>query len=340
LVAVVFLVWYGANYLLRAPAGLFSRGPYLTGLGMTTADFAWQLESGDRRPVAIDVLGPDGRTRRAVGGRLTGLRPGTRYAWTANVGGRSAAAGGFTTAPRTAAAPFTLVSFGDYGSGNAHEYAIGRLAAAAEPRLILSSGDSAYLVAAPPVLDRTIFEPLRDLLAQAPMLSALGEHDLAWRDGAAVISALHLPGHRYAVQYGPVQVVVLGLQADASARSYAARTLGRCRPACPVRFVLVHRPIPAQNPIIPLLRSRKVSAILAGHLHRYERQLRGGVLQLTVGTGGKGAGSAKYTPASPGAQVSMIAYGFLRIDVGAARVDYRFVDERGHVRDHAVQHIP
>ena len=58
------------------------------------------------------------------------------------------------------------------------------------------------------------------------MVAALGEHDLAWRDGAAVISALHLPGHQYSVQYGPVQVVVLGLQADASALAYAAKALG------------------------------------------------------------------------------------------------------------------
>lgn len=338
LVVVVALSWYGANYLLRPPVGVFLRGPYLTRTTTSAADFAWQLKSG-QPPGTLRALAPDGTSRVAVGGRLTGLRPGTRYEWTANVGGHSAAVGAFTTAPLSAATPFTLVSFGDYGSGNVHEYAVARLAAAADPRLVLSSGDNAYLIAAPPVLNRLIFRPLHALLGEAPMVAALGEHDLAWRDGAAVISALHLPGHHYAVQYGPVQVVVLGLEADASARSYAAKTLGRCRTPCPVRFVLVHRPISTTNAIIPLLRRRHVAAILAGHLHRYERQVRAGVLEFTVGTGGEVAGSPQYTPATPGAQVSLLTYGFLRIDINQDHVSYRFVNDSGKVLDHIQEPI-
>ena len=94
---------------------------------------------------------------------------------------------------------------------------------------MLSEGDNSYLLAAPPLLDRAIFDPLRALLAEAPMVATLGEHDLAWDDGSAVISALHLPGHHYSVQYGPVQIVVLGLEADGprsrtpAGRSAAAR---------------------------------------------------------------------------------------------------------------------
>jgi hypothetical protein len=333
LVVVVALTWYGATYLLPPPAGVFLRAPYLTRVTTGEADVAWQLKPG-QPPVMLRALAPDGTSDVAVGGRLTGLRPDTRYEWTANVGGHSAAVGAFTTAPRSAGTPITLVAFGDYGSGNAHEYAVGRLAAAADPRLVLSAGDNAYLIAAPPVLNRLIFRPLQALLAEAPMVATLGEHDLAWRDGAAVISALHLPGHHYAVKYGPVQVVVLGLQADASARSYAAQTLGRCRTHCPVRFVLVHRPISNTNPIMPVLRRRHVAAIIAGHLHRYERQVRAGVLEFTVGTGGEVAGSPQFTPATPGAQVSLLTYGFLRIDVSPNHVAYHFINDSGKVLDH------
>ena len=242
---------------------------------------------------------------------------------------------------RTALArhPITLVSFGDYGSGNAHEYAVGRLAAAQDPALFLSSGDNAYLLAIPPLLNRAIFDPLRDLLGEAPMVAALGEHDLAYRDGAAVISALHLPGHQYSAQYGPVQVVVLGLQADSSALAYAAKSLGVCRRSCPVRFVLTHRPIAADNPIMPLLRRRHVAAILAGHLHRYERHVRAGVLQFTVGTGGEGPGNEANTLATPDAIVSFLAYGFLRIGIAGDHVSYQFIDESGRVRDQTEQTI-
>ncbi len=338
LIMTVALIWYGATYLVPAPKGVFTRGPYLTRLTTGEADFAWQTRS--HQAVALHVQAPDGPVATAAGGRVSGLRPGTRYVWTADVGGGSAAAGAFTTAPTSTATPIRLVSFGDYGSGSAHEYAVGRLAAAADPSLFLSVGDNAYLLAAPPFLNRAIFSPLRGLLAEAAPVVALGEHDLAWNDGSAVISALHLPGHHYAAQYGPVQVVVLGLQADSSALAYASRTVGRCATPCPVRFVLVHRPVEATNPIMPLLRRRHVAAILAGHLHRYERHVRAGVLQFTIGTGGEGAGGASFTRPTPDAIVSFEAYGFLEIDIHGSAIDYRFIDATGRVRDAVSRRIP
>jgi hypothetical protein len=338
LVAVVALVWYGATYLLPAPAGAFARNPYLIRLATTRAAFAWQTTSG--QPVRLTLRTPAGGSLAAVRGRFANLRPATRYEWTADVNGVSAAAGAFRTAPTSTADPIRLVTFGDYGSGNSHEYAVGRLAAAADPSMFLSAGDNAYLLAAPPFFDRAIFDPLRQLLGEAVTVAALGEHDLAWRDGAAVISALHLPGHHYTAHYGPVQIVVLGLQADASARRYAAATLGRCAAPCPVRFVLVHRPVAAANPIMPLLRRRHVAAILAGHLHRYERHRRAGILQFTVGTGGEGPGSAAFTRPTADAIVSLQAYGFLEIDVHGSTIAYRFVDDHGRTRDAVRERIP
>jgi hypothetical protein len=141
------------------------------------------------------------------------------------------------------------------------------------------------------------------------------------------------------VQYGPVQIVVLGLQADASALAYARKTLGRCATPCPVRFVLTHRVIEAQNPIMSLLLVRHVAAILAGHLHRYERHVRSGVLELTIGTGGEGPGSEGRTKRTPDAQASFIAYGFERIRIAGNRIDYAFIDEQGRVRDRAVRSV-
>jgi hypothetical protein len=341
LIAVVALVWYGANYLLPAPNGAFVRTPYLVRLTTTEAAFDWKLKPG-RGPLALTVRPVDGGTAMpARSGTIHGLRPGTRYVWSATLAGVAQASGAFQTAPETTATPITLVAFGDYGSGNAHEYAVGREAAAVDPSLFLSAGDNAYLAAAPPLLDRAIFRPLRPLLGEALPVVALGEHDLAWNDGAAVISALHLPGHHYVAQYGPVQVVVLGLQVDRSGVDYARRTLGRgCRPACPVRFVLVHRPIDATSPIMPVLRRAHVAAIIAGHLHRYERHVRAGVLQFTVGTGGEGAGSAQFTQATPDAIRSFIAIGFLEVGIHGHTIDYRFIDQGGRVRDQVRQTVP
>ena len=338
LVLVVALVWYGNTYLLRLPASAFARSPYLTRVSLTEADLAWKAKAGSGA-VDFRLLAPDGTGLSSNVGRFRDLQPGTRYTWTANIGGRSAATGSLTTAPTSISTPITLVSFGDYGSGSSHEYAVGRLAAATSPSLVLSTGDNAYLLAAPPLLDRAIFDPLRALLAEAPMVATLGEHDLAWDDGSAVIDALHLPGHHYSVQYGSVQIVVLGLQADSSALAYAAKTLGRCSRPCPVRFVLTHRVIETSNPIMALLRRRHVAAALAGHLHRYERHVRAGVLEFTIGTGGEGPGSAAFTRRTPDALYSSLAYGFLRISISRTRIGYAFIDERGRVLDHVSRSI-
>lgn len=332
LLALVGAVWYGSQYLVQQPSGIWLRAPYLVKLTTDEASFKWQLKNGQPE-ATLRVRGPDGRSVTARGGRIGGLQPGTAYQWTADVSDSAAAAGVFRTAPETLGGDITMVSFGDYGSGNAHEYAVGRLAAAADPSLFLSGGDNSYLLSAPPFLNRAIFTPLRQLLGEAAPAIALGEHDLAWNGGSAVKSAFDMPGEHYAVQYGPVQVVVLGLQADGPAIDFARRTLGRCSPACPVRLILVHRPIDAGNEIMPLLRQRHVAAIMAAHLHRYERHVRAGVLEFTIGTGGEGPGSAQYTKATPDAIVSFIAYGFLEIDLRGSSIDYRFIDESGRVRD-------
>jgi hypothetical protein len=100
-----------------------------------------------------------------------------------------------------------------------------------------------------------------------------------------------------------------------------------------VRFVLVHRPIAANDPIMPLLRRRHVAAILAAHLHRYERHVRAGVLEFTVGTGGEGPGASAATLPTPDALVSFIAYGYLRIGIQGNRISYQFIDDNGRVRD-------
>jgi hypothetical protein len=84
-----------------------------------------------------------------------------------------------------------------------------------------------------------------------------------------------------------------------------------------------------------VLAAAKVDVVLSGHLHRYERRIVGGLLTFTVGTGGQGPGGDEFTKASPGAQVSLLDYGFLRIDTDGPRLRYAFIDERGRVLDRA-----
>jgi len=328
-VAAVLVYWH--LYLLEPKGTPFTRGPFITRLSSSGAAFAWTLD----RSATVDLraLSPDGSEVTASAGRFGALQPATRYSWTAAIAGRTRAAGTFTTAPVDLRTPIRFAVIGDYGAGNDHEWAVGRVLAAQQPDFILTAGDNSYLVALPALLDRNIFDPLHDAMANAPLWATLGEHDLFLDGGKAIIAALHLPGDgkHYSVRYGPIQIVALGLQADAAGLSYARRALAEQGPS--VRFILVHRPIRAGNPILPLLRARHVAAILAGHLHRYERQVVSGVLEFTAGTSGEGPGDPGHTRPSPHAAISLLNYGLLRIDVASGGIAYSFVDEQGHVLD-------
>jgi tartrate-resistant acid phosphatase type 5 len=329
-IAAVLIYW--RLYLLSSSADPFQRGPFVIRLAQTSAELAWTLP-GDR-PVGLTATAPDGTTATAHDGRFKGLEPGVRYLWTASVGGVGRAAGSFRTAPSDPDGPVTFAAIADYGSGTDHEWAVGRTLASERPDFVVTAGDNSYLVGAPVLLDRNIFKPLHDVMLEAPLYATMGEHDLFYSNGAAVAHALHLPNDagRYVVDYGPVQLVLLGLDDGPSEVAFARRALAEPGPR--VRFVVLHRPVQPGDRILPLLRQRHVAAVIAGHLHRYERRVVGGIPEFVVGTGGEGPGAAEFTKRSPDAIVSLLDFGSLRVTVTAKGISYQFIDERGRVLDH------
>ena len=333
-VAVGVVVVYWFRYVLPTTPDPFTRGPYLVRVGTTTATLRWRV-AGDR-PVEIVATTPDGRTLTSTDGRLRGLVPGARQGWVAVVDGRARASGTITTAPTDPRAPIRFTVFGDYGAGGEDEWAVGRVAAAQGPAFTVVPGDNSYLLAAPVLFDHNIFAPMRALLAQGPFIATLGEHDIAYLGGHDVARALGLPngGDRYVLDYGPLRFVVLGLEADSAdlpvLRAALAHTSARHV------YIVVHRPPEHGNPVLAVARGR-VTAVLAGHNHRYERRVIDGVLTLTVGTGGAPrSGDEALTPRSSGALSSLAEFGLVRVDDGPDHTVMVFLDSGGRVRDRVV----
>jgi hypothetical protein len=328
----------GAGAETPPQATEFTRGPYLTRVTETTATLRW-IAAGDA-PVALTARAGDGDVVRADGGSFAGLAPGTRYRWSAEVGGREAAAGTFVTAPRDLAEPLEFVVFGDYGAPNETSRAVAGLAAAERPRLLVTAGDNTYLVALPELLDEQIFGPLRDVLAHAPNYGVVGDHDIVIPAGRrALVEAFDWPGggERYELRYGPVQIIGLGLRADDHDVAFVERALARPGPSA--RFLTMHQPIHAGNPLLPVIARSDVTAVLAGHLHAYERRERPeapGVPFLTVGTGGAPRNDGA-TPRSPDARVHVAEFGLMRVLLHGTRATYTFVDVAGRVRDRLVR---
>jgi hypothetical protein len=318
-----------------APApDAFVRAPYLTRVTETGARLRW-IARGDA-PVRIEAVAGGGPPVAARDGVLSGLRPDTAYRWTATVDGAEAASGTLTTAPTTLDRPLELLAFGDYGAPNDDFRAVAALATRLRPRLLVTAGDNAYVVALPQLLDDQIFRPLRDVLAGAPNYGVVGDHDIVFESGRrALVEAFEWPGggERYELRYGPLQVVALGLRGDAGDVAFARRALARPGPLA--RLVTVHQPLKEGNPLLGVIGAADVTAVIAGHLHAYERRVRPeapGVPFLTVGTGG-GPRNEERTPRSDDAVVHLAEFGLLRVRLGAGRAEYEFLDVDGEVRD-------
>jgi hypothetical protein len=332
LLAVAGIVFYWYVYLLGPSGDPFTRGPYLLRVTQDSAELRWRTDG--ERQVEVVAIGPSGRETVARDGRLDDLRPGTRYAWTASVEGRGEAAGSFTTPSADPDRPVRMAVLADYGDGGGDAWAVARGVAAGRPELVLTAGDNSYLSAAGVLLDRNIFRPLAEVMRNAPVYVGLGDHEALPPGDGAIRDAFDLPpGGRYTVAHGPVQAVVLGDQADEEGLAFARRELAR--PGFRHRFVVVHRPPRAGQPLLALARRAGVRAILSGHLHRYERRLVDGVRAFTVGTGGGPIGSDEFTRETAGAEVSLTDFGHLRVDVRGERVEYAFIDSAGRVRDRA-----
>jgi hypothetical protein len=335
----------GGTASATAPAEeAFTRGPYLTRVGTTSARLRWiAARPGAAVTVSAIPAGGGGAAEASGPGRggatLSRLDADTRYEWTAAVDGRVAATGAFTTAPEDLARGVDLIVFADYGAPNDASRAVARLAAGQDARLMITGGDNTYLVTLPQLLDVNLFRPLRDALAGAPNYGTVGDHDIPFPAGQrALAEALEWPnlGERYDLRYGPVQVVALGLRADAADVAFARRALARPGPLA--RFVVTHQPMKAGNPLLPVIAAAPVTAVLAGHLHAYERrEVAGapGVPFYTVGTGGAPRNDSR-TPRSPEAVAHLLEFGLMRVRLEGDRAAYAFIDLDGRVRDEHV----
>jgi Calcineurin-like phosphoesterase len=333
LLLIAAIVFYWRLYVVGPEGSPFTRGPYLLRVTESAADLRWKTD-GDQT-VEVTAIGPEGRTISAREGRLTGLRPGTRYAWTASVGGGGRASGNFVTPTPDPARPVRFSVLADYGDGSEPQWAVARTIAAARPDFVLTAGDNSYLNAAEILLDRNIFRPMAEVMRSAPVYVGLGDHDLLPPGDEAIRAAFDLPpGGRYVLEQGRIQVVVLADNTGDGGTDYARRALARGD--FDRRFVVVHKPLRAGNPILPVLKRAGVDAVFSGNLHLYERRMVEGVQTFTVGTGGVGIGSQEFTPRSRDAQKVIEDFGHLQVDVSPTGVRYSFIDQRGRVLDRAV----
>ena len=341
---------------LAAGTARVARGPYLSNVTGTSAIVSWWTNIPTPGVVSWGVASATERSKRDPAGsvmrhRVTidGLRPGTRYRYkVGNGAGLVTAASSF----RSAAAPghaFTFAAIGDFGGGGAGTAQNAANIAAAGTSFMLTVGDNVYPSAGHPDpdfattlsdFDARLYRPFGPALATQAFVPANGNKEY-FGDGAFWAN-FPMPGSNhswYGYDWGAAHILVLDTeqpfgpgteqykfaQADLAAHQNAA-----------FRTVVAHIPpysstsaISSSEPVqqlVPLFQQQRVSLVLSGNSHNYERShplingvsAAGGVTYVVTGAGGNGINKFKVPAPAWSAFREDAYYQYLRIGVSPA----------------------
>lgn len=289
---------------LLAAADKIVGGPYVVHDTARSATVVWVVQSDE-----VTLTPPDGSAAltapalRVEKTTFTGLRPGTHYDY--QVPGHEGMKGSFQTPP-TGAAPYHFVVFGD--TRTRHDVARSVIQAILKngvPDFVLHSGDmvaDGNNTALWPIF----FDIEKDLLRQAPIFPALGNHE---RDCRNFYDFFQMTAPYYSFNWGNGHFIVL----DSDLANAAPTKIGRdafwteqtrwleadleASQNAEFRFVLAHHPPftavahrqganPQMTALTPMFEKYHVTAAFFGHDHNYQRYLKNGIQYIVSGGGG------------------------------------------------------
>jgi hypothetical protein len=286
---------------------------------------------------------------------LPSLQPSTQYRYRVEGGYETAS---FTSAPAPAGeGPVRVLVYGNNRANGGDHALVARAAAAEEPQLILHTGDM-VASAREETLWRAWFQDGHDLLAHAPIVAAVGDHEIddAGAAYARFFQRREFPAYA-SLDYGPVHVVVLDafeMQAGASPhwggisesqKAWFEEDLRRI-PSERHVWVVVHQgPFahPAQGrhqrgesdevraAITAARKVHAIEAVFAGHEGFYERGEIDGLRYFVVGGGGAPLEEAE--TGAPGVQQSAATLSFATVEVCGCHARGAVKDIAGRVID-------
>jgi 3',5'-cyclic AMP phosphodiesterase CpdA len=251
------------------------------------------------------------------------------------------------------AATTRFIAFGDGGSGSPEQYQLGRQMEHARKitgfDTALMLGDNLYQRGDIRVAKSNFEQPYADLLkAGVKFYPALGNHDLHTNDGLDEIAYFKMPGHWYSVQKGPLEFFLVDsarphVNEQQMTWLYTALSSSTAR----WKILAMHLPIYSSAHdtwnslnwwlnifLEPLLVKYRVSVVLSGHDHYYERiKPQRGIYYFISGGGG-----AEVRPVKPKefSNCAFSTYHFLLFEWGENKVWFQAIDLRGQVFDSGI----
>ncbi len=282
-----------------------TREPYLQSVTTNSIVVVWDTDQpttshvnyGPTTAYSFSVNSISSSTHHAL--TLTKLAPDTIYHYQIASNGQSPGGDNvFRTADLSTQSSFSFVAFGDTRTGHtAHQSVVNRIVALG-PDFVLHTGD---FVGDGNITSQwsTFFTIEHDLLPQAPLFGALGNHE---RNSDHYFAAFHLPNNErwYSFDYGNAHFIALQLD------GYAGYTPGSAQYAWLEndlantdklwKIVFFHYPpyssgshgssINVRDALGPLFADYGIDLVFNGHDHDYERSIVGDVIYIVTGGGG------------------------------------------------------
>jgi hypothetical protein len=324
-------------------------GPYLQDATPTSMTLLWRTDSVAAASVEYRPAGGNDtnwltatvadRTRTPAV-TLSNLQPGTAYQYRIRADSDLVVPdGSFRTLPAPASDSLNFVVFGDNRTNHSPHADVVRqiLKEQPAPTLLINTGD---LVEHGENLEEwnTYFQIEHDLLAKVPIFPAIGNHE---DNDPLYFSLFRTPsngtsdgaGRWYSFDAGPAHFAALDVVfSDVTPGTAQYRWLDAdlARSDRPFKFVFFHYPpYNASTPHGPNLQlrvalenmfiARKVTAVLTGHAHIYERAEGAGTPPLEYFVSG-GSGAPEHTPGQEAStRYTEVSYHFLRMQIQGNR---------------------
>jgi predicted phosphodiesterase len=315
----------GAGELTQAGVRAVRRHPYLQRVTTTSATVVWTSTSATPGQVMVSKVAGDGATAAEVPATLdaTAPLPGGAHQWTASLAdlqpnttycyevreggdlvvGRSP----LTTAPVAGTgASVRIAVLGDSGSGGSDQQAVSKQLGTVPFDLMIHTGDIAYETGTLNDFETKFFDVYQPYLRRVPVFPTSGNHDYETADAEPYRQVFVLPDSGapegrerwYSYDWGDVHLCALDTEKMTPAQA-AWLDADLAANKLPWTIVYGHKPPYSSGEhggdatfrqlFEPVLQKHKVSLVLSGHDHDYERfRPQGGITYVVTGGGGRG----------------------------------------------------